>query len=851
MEESILLFGVPLLCIGLTLIFFVNLKRVKQVSQLSSRQRWLTRVYEDISGGVFVCQKDSIIYSNTLFKSLQLLYENENPFEHCTKDQQLIWLTTASLESHAYWVTRSELEDDSGAVFMINDITDVNMYESFIKKISADLAGPGQPAIHSLLNSLSSLLPTSLLYVSSYKQQDDLFQCVSQVGDDYGINLYEPVSMESTNIKSNSWTWLSRQDMKVNGVNSFINEYDPTHLAYVILSDYRKNIIGSIFILIKDTCVIDNQIIDAAVMTSLLIKSELEYLGNQKILLETNNRHQKFIEKSNDAIIDIELYPGVSTQLDSNDQLSVFKVNSVIKYMNNEFNRLFEISSEDDFNDIFSIKSLNNILNYVISSGYSSEKIEVLHETSYGEIKWIVCRCITDIEAGTLNKLWIVIQDITDAKFHLQKLEHQATHDALTGLPNRNALLGMLDFDIDQSEQFGFKVGLLIIDLDRFKEINDALGHHYGDVLLKKIEPILAPVLAPYRAKLSRIGGDEFAIVMASIKTTEEARQLASKVLSTIKQPFDLGQLNVEISGSIGISIFPDDGSDGSTLLRCADVAMHKAKSSPGGVLNYRDDIDGCSPRRLTIAASIASGLKNGDFHLCFQPKVHIEKNSIESCEALIRWEHSQLGTLRPAEFIPLAEMNDSIILITEWVIDRALLQIKRWNNIGLQIKVSVNVSTRNLLDENLVILLTNKLIEYQVPAHLLEIEITESALMADPDKALETLNKISALGISIAVDDFGTGYSSMIYLRQLPLDTLKVDLTFVSNMCHSEQDKIIVQSIIQLAHNLSLTVVAEGAEDIETVNALKHFECDEIQGYYFSKPLLPDEFIEFCKNWI
>ena len=389
-----------------------------------------------------------------------------------------------------------------------------------------------------------------------------------------------------------------------------------------------------------------------------------------------------------------------------------------------------------------------------------------------------------------------------------------------------------------------------MIDLDRFKEINDALGHHYGDVLLKKISPRVKPLLAPTRSHLSRLGGDEFAVILPSIQSVSEAEALAKSILEKIREPFDLGQLNVEISGSIGITVYPDDGTDTATLMRCADVAMYKAKSVAGGVLCYRNDLDDSSPRRLEIMASMGKGLRQEEFYMCFQPKVDMKERAVTSAEALIRWKHPELGLVSPGEFIPLAEMSDMIISMTEWVIDKTLQSIKKWREQGLFVKVSVNVSTRNLLDENLIPYLKEKLDQYEVPAHLLEVEITESALMADPDRALETLNRISDLGVSISVDDFGTGYSSLVYLRKLPLDALKIDITFVRNMCRNEQDEIIVNSIINLSHNLGLVVVAEGAEDKETVERLQEMDCDQVQGFYFSKPLIAEDFETFCDEF-
>ena len=849
-HQILLSSGLLLFVIATLLVLTKGVKDISRNNRISSREQWLREVYENIPAGVFVLKNEEIIYHNAMFTELQRLHGSSNPFSKCKKDKQNIWLTTSNSKKHAYWVNKFLLDDDGGTAFIINDITSIKLHESFIKKIGIDLTDHGIPAVNLVLDTFYKFLPTGLIYVGQYQAIDHCYQYLEHRGSDKGINLYDDLHTLIPNIQHNKWTWLNKSEIEQIDGDNFISQYKPVNLGCVILSDERKTPMGVIFVLLNDEEPISDLLMDFLSMASIRIRSELEYTFNQKLIQRSNDQYRAFISRSNEAIIDVSLSTSVMTDTPIDQQLECIVNSAVIKEVNPAFNRLFEISGKCEISNVIAIKSLKHVINYVLSSGFSSERIEVVHETSIGEIKWISCRCMSEIEDGRLKRMWLIIQDITESKMHIQDLEYQTRHDALTGLPNRTALRDSLASSIDQGLQFGFKVGLLLIDLDRFKEINDALGHHYGDVLLKKIEPRLKPLLSKHRAKLSRLGGDEFAVIMPSIQSTKETGKLAADIIAKIKEPFDLGQLHVEISCSIGISMFPEDGVDSGTLLRCADVAMYKAKSSPGGILNYRDDIDNSSPRRLSIMASMSTGLKNDQFYLCFQPKVNLKADKVMSCEALIRWNHPELGSLNPGEFIPLAEMNDSIILITEWVIDKALMQIQYWMQHDLQIKVSVNVSTRNLLDENLITYISDKLTEYAVPAHLLEIEITESSLMADPEGALETLNDISALGVSISVDDFGTGYSSLIYLRKLPLDTLKVDITFVRNMCKNEQDSIIVNSIIQLAHNLSLSVVAEGAEDKQTVDALQAMSCDDVQGFYFSKPIKADDFMAFCKNW-
>lgn len=849
--ELSLSLGMLLLGISAVWSFYKGVDTLKGVTRLGKRERWLSKVYENAPVAVFVMQNDAIIYSNGNFEELKHRHNQPNPFSDCSNATQECWLTDQNGQRYAYQVEQFTMANDKDVVYIITEITTNKMHEQLVKRVGLDLTHHGSASFETMLDTVAEFIPNSLVYMGRYKVENNSFVYMAHKGESEDANVFSEIQLSSSVFYHNQWVWLTASQITKQGFNNFIAQYKAKKLGSIIFCDEMGVPLGVILVVLKQEVTLSNLVMDFLSILSVRMRSEFEHANDQRLIQKSGDQYRAFIQRSNEAIVELEIRPSLLVD----DQFeSLWK--GLIDYadvadINPKANQLFELPKNVTGADVLAIKSIKHIMSYVLQSGFGSEAVEVLHETSTGEMKWIHCSIMSEIEEGRLHRVWIIARDVTDAKTHIQNLEHQTRHDGLTGLPNRAAVLDILEEKTDQAQQFGFKTALLMIDLDRFKEINDALGHHYGDVLLKKIAPRMKPLLAETRSHLARLGGDEFAVIIPSIQSVSEAEDLARKILDSIKEPFDLGQLNVEISGSVGITVYPDDGTDSNTLMRCADVAMYKAKTTAGGILCYRNDLDDSSPRRLEIMASMGKGLRKDEFFMCFQPKVDVNAQAVTSAEALIRWRHPELGLVSPGEFIPLAEMSDVIIDMTEWVIDKTLQQIEEWRKQDLFVKVSVNVSTRNLLDENLITYLKSKLAQYRVPAHLLEIEITESALMADPDRALDTINKISELGVSISVDDFGTGYSSLVYLRQLPLNALKIDITFVRNMCHNEQDEIIVNSIINLSHNLGLVVVAEGAEDKATVDRLQEMNCDQVQGFYFSKPLEADEFRRYCMEFV
>lgn len=446
------------------------------------------------------------------------------------------------------------------------------------------------------------------------------------------------------------------------------------------------------------------------------------------------------------------------------------------------------------------------------------------------------------VETDDRHVYTIFFRDITDRKQQQQRLEHQANHDALTGLPNRKMFSDRLEQTLGVSQLTDSSFAVLLLDLDRFKEVNDTLGHPTGDLLLKKIAERLLEVI-PASDLIARVGGDEFALLLPSAENTEQAAALSTIILAALFEPFELTGLTLEIGGSVGIAIYPEHGADAATLVKNADVAMYTAKQSQAGHAVYDAEKDKNSVRFLTLTGDLRRAIHEGQLALFYQPKIDLKRNRITAVEALIRWIHPEHGFVRPDEFIEKAEQTGVIGEMTDWVLGTALAQAAEWHARGLEIDMAVNVSARLLGDFEFVAAVEKGLKTWKIPPASLILEVTESALMDDPAKAMEVIKALSALGARISIDDFGTGYSSLGYLKDLPADELKIDMCFVRSMLENKSDATIVQSTIGLAHGLGLKVVAEGIETEEIAEELAGMACDVGQGYLYSKPLPIEEF--------
>ena len=440
----------------------------------------------------------------------------------------------------------------------------------------------------------------------------------------------------------------------------------------------------------------------------------------------------------------------------------------------------------------------------------------------------------SNIELDTFKALGKTVSLAISNAENTSTLIKQAHHDSLTGLANRQLLHSYFKKNVQDKDSV--RASLLLLDLDRFKEINDTLGHHIGDILLQQIGPRLQSLLESNKGLLCRLGGDEFTIL--TIDESDDAiYHLANAVLDALRKPFYIDSMQLEVDVSIGTARYPLDGNDSHELLRSADVAMYQAKSQGTNIVHYHPSGDKNSPQRLALIASLGTAIRENQLCLHYQPKVNLQSGDIVGFEALVRWQHPELGLLPPDDFIHLAEVSDAIHFLTRSVLEQALQQQHEWRQSGSNYSVAVNLSVRNLIDARCVDHIETLLKKHDTPAGKLELEITETALMFDPDGAVKLLNRISDLGVRLSIDDFGTGYSSLSYLRKMPIDALKIDREFIFNMQHNEQDSVIVQSTIALAHNLNLKVIAEGVENEDMLNTLLQMGCDMAQGYHISKP--------------
>jgi diguanylate cyclase (GGDEF)-like protein len=419
--------------------------------------------------------------------------------------------------------------------------------------------------------------------------------------------------------------------------------------------------------------------------------------------------------------------------------------------------------------------------------------------------------------------------------------EHQALHDALTGLPNRLLLRDRIEQAIRVAERDATPLAVMLMDLDHFKEINDTLGHHHGDLLLGEVGKRLCETLRNSDT-VARLGGDEFAILLPGAPNHALGASLAEKVSTALKRPFDVGGLGLEVGVSIGVAFYPEHGEDVDTLIQRADIAMYVAKETRSGYEVFTPKQDKYSPRRLQLASELRQAIENHELIPHYQPKVDMATGVVHGLEALMRWQHPTKGLIHPAEFIPIAEHTGLISPATVHILDASLRQCREWRDTGLDVTVAVNLSARSLLDTRLPERIGELLEAARVPAAALELEITESMIMADPARAAVILSRLSAMGVSLAIDDFGTGYSSLAHLKRLPVDEIKIDKSFVLNMASDKSDAVIVRSTIELARNLGLRVVAEGVESEQVWNQLLEFECDLAQGFYLSRPMPPGD---------
>ncbi len=580
-----------------------------------------------------------------------------------------------------------------------------------------------------------------------------------------------------------------------------------------------------------------------------------EIKQQQLRLAKSEASYRAFVENSHDAIWRIDLNLPLHLSKETTDECYIEHLlnNAVIGDCNHIFNSVYGGCDSQRLNGV-SLKSIQNHNSIIDLSTFVGNQFQIhgkntRHELVDGSYQYLKISAQGIFDNGYLLGIWGVARDITESRKYVERLEYQNTHDTLTGLPNRVLLQQTMETLIEEHKSDN-PIALMIIDLDGFKDINDTLGHSIGDNIIQQLANRLQQKLKNTPAFVARLGGDEFAIVLPDIEYTERVFEVGQMLLSCIRQYFYIDEIEVETRASIGISLYPDQANDFSTLLRYADVAMYCAKKDLSGVALYSTENDPHSPQRLSLMSELGKAIREDQLSLYFQPKVCVHSRQVVGVEALLRWFHPTMGFISPADFIPIAEVTDLINDLTRWVVNESLRQVNIWRKHSLDLSVAVNISARNLQQDDFCDMIKSLLLYYDLPASCLELEITESTIMKDMDKTLLILKELNDIGVELSIDDFGTGYSSLAYLKRLPVQRLKIDYSFIINMLDDEQDQVIVNSTINMAHNLGLLVVAEGVENQEVLQQLGDMKCEQAQGYHIARPMPGTDVEQWCANY-
>jgi diguanylate cyclase len=450
-------------------------------------------------------------------------------------------------------------------------------------------------------------------------------------------------------------------------------------------------------------------------------------------------------------------------------------------------------------------------------------------------------------EIGELSRAFDSMREgIASRELEIRRL---AYWDNLTNLPNRAQFVTLLDSALAQGRKYHQPCHVLMMDLDRFKHVNDVLGHSFGDALLQQVAQRLSALELKHVDQIARLGGDEFALLLPGSRL-DEAQIIATRILKSLETPISLEDQTVDLGASIGIAGFPEHGNDAESLLSRAEVAMYAAKHSGNEAVVYDTVIDKTSQESLSLLGELRRAIDHNEFRLHVQPKTILSTAEVIGVEALVRWQHPKKGMMQPDDFIPFAEKTGFIRILTRWMLEQAAILCSLWEANDVHLKISVNLSTRDLLDQDLPSKFMEILRQHQVASSSFCLEITESAIMDDPVRALQTLERLYAMGIQLSIDDFGTGYSSLAYLKRLPVHELKIDKSFVMNMEHEADDATIVRSTVDLGHNMGLRVVAEGIESQASLQLLARMGCDQGQGYYISRPMPSEQFLPWYRQW-
>jgi diguanylate cyclase (GGDEF)-like protein len=585
----------------------------------------------------------------------------------------------------------------------------------------------------------------------------------------------------------------------------------------------------------------------------LSLESSQRTLSERELVL-TRERHRAFVQASPDPIWCVDFNPPIDTSESPQRQIEAIAERGKLTDANAAFVRDYGDTSEPilgslintSMPELFKGQSLRDW----IERGYRLVERELVQKTS-GKVNsnWLSLSLLGIVENGKLIRMWGARRNITDRKRYQSLLEHLAYRDPLTGLLNRQRMVTEINdvFTTRLRDSEPTPATLLLIDLNLFKDINDTLGHAAGDEVLRQMRGRLQKAIGENNAVASRLGGDEFAIFAHDVGTAEGAMRLGDAVNEAMKEPFEIGGSKFHLSASIGAAIFPSHGSTFSDVSRAADEAMYHAKNTGGGARLFSRATVVFEQKKLGLLARLPQAIEAGELLLEYQPVINVTTRKPLKLEALVRWNHPEYGRLDAKDFVHKAEMSDSIRMLTRWVIDRATQTSAAWQTVAPGVGVSINISPRLLGDSAIVAHLQNAVAVNGVPPRLVDLEITETALIHNQERAAQILGDCRQLGFSIMIDDYGVGYCSLAYLRKLPVRGLKIDQSFVSRMAKSAEDAIIVQSTVTLAHNLGLTVIAEGVEDQATLMQLQSYGCDFAQGYGIAKPLPEGE----VQDWL
>ncbi|MCT7512490.1 putative bifunctional diguanylate cyclase/phosphodiesterase [Aliarcobacter cryaerophilus] len=598
----------------------------------------------------------------------------------------------------------------------------------------------------------------------------------------------------------------------------------------------------------KDDILLFRSLFVNAVANNNFLKAILVF-DDDKLLLTTDPKIKSVdenlilsdIKTYNEKLSKITYLKGDIIFFEQNKQKSIDLIFLIDK---EEINQYFIKNREEFFIYFGFLPIFGFFLFYIVFRKYITIPLEKLRQLAYYNNKIPKAFKIRELES--------IRHSIVDSFSRLENEKKEfflmARTDSLSGLANRNSLQEFLDRLIPTAKRKKEEFAFLFLDLDHFKTINDSLGHNIGDELLQKISGILKKVLRP-NDFIARVGGDEFVLIIQDYKSNLELTNIIKRVQKQLSKPWVIQTHPVETTCSIGIAIFPQDGKDQISLMKSADIAMYEAKKHGRNQYHFfTKELNDKLLKIINLNKQMRIALKNGDYHLFYQPKVCLKDSKIVGVEALIRWIDKEKGFIPPSDFIPLAEENDFIIELGDWIVEEALNQYLDWKNKGIDIVMSINISAKQFLQNRFAENLIEKINSKKIESNRIILELTEYILIDQNNSVYSTLRKLNEFGVSISLDDFGTGYSSLSYLKKYPIDYLKIDKSFIDDSCNS-QGKVFIETIVKMGQTLNMKIVAEGVETQEQVEYLKSISCNLYQGYYFSKPIKAKELEEFYKS--